>query len=193
MHALQNLIVKANNTRNEMYPLPDLWSLRKKTEELRKWSKSIPAGSTGPLKTLREWMLHGLSELAQANQFRPSDTNRLADSVERRVLNSRGYSAQFTAGLKDDESSIRPQTVVKYAMNDIGIPEPCTDIVYLLVDDILHMSDERVDRYYRVWCSSGTAMLVSSTTTKVFNTSGYAVEVSCHAIVISDGRLSRPC
>ncbi len=59
----------------------------------------------------------------------------------------------------------------------IGIPEPCADLVYLLIDDLLHTLEERVERYYRVWCSSGAARLVSSTAVRTFNAAGYLLEV----------------
>ena len=62
-------------------------------------------------------------------------------------------------------------------IHDIGIPEPCTDILFLLIDDLLHTSEAKVDRYYRVWSSSGAAMLVASTAVRSFNAAGCLIEV----------------
>ena len=70
------------------------------------------------------------------------------------------------------------QPKMRSAIHDIGIPEHCTDIVALLIDDLLHMSEERVRRCHRLWYRSGAAMLVSSTTIRSFNVEGFPVKVS---------------
>ncbi len=99
------------------------------------------------------------------------------------VFEKSGHSAHFKLHLKKDQVSDKPSgnSMVHSAIHDVGIPEPCTDIMFLLIDDLLHTSEAKMDRYYRVWRSSGSAMLMSSTTVRSFNAAGYLVEVT-HSI-----------
>ncbi len=86
----------------------------------------------------------------------------------------------ITSDFKADMLSNMPneKQMVISAIHDIGIPEPCTDIMNLLIDDLLTQPwDKQMDRYYRVWSSSGEAILVSSTTLRRFNAEGYLYEV----------------
>ena len=116
--------------------------------------------------------------MTQTDHFGLSNSNYGVKVVECSVLNNRGHSAHFTSDFKDNRVLPSEESVMqRSAIHDIGIPEPCTDIVHLLIDDLLHMSEEKVDRYYRVWCSSGEATLVSSTTARSFNAAGCLVEV----------------
>jgi hypothetical protein len=176
--------VKANASRMDMFSLPILWSVGSKSDELRRLSES--ADLTAPLKALSERSLRDLPTMTQADHFGLSNANYGVKVVECAVLSARGHSAHFASDVKDDRVWPSEEPVLRQssAIHDIGIPEPCTDIVHLLIDDLLHMSEEKVERYYRVWCRSGAATLVSSTTTRSFNAAGCLVEVSHRAAIL---------
>jgi hypothetical protein len=180
--ACQYNVLKASANANgiDMFCLPQLWSMGSKMEELRRLSTSDPAIVAGPLKSLIEYVLHDLSTLSVIDHFSPSDSNRMIK--EWAVFQNCRSSAQFTADLTDDQDSdiLRQSPDRHSAIDDVGIPKLCTDIVYLLIDDLLHISEKKAHRCYRVWSSSGSAMLVSSTTIKFFNAAGYLVEVRSH-------------
>jgi hypothetical protein len=183
--ALQSHTTKINSNKIDMYSLPILWPFRLKRETLRRWSESLPSDTTGPLTSLSEKALGGLSTKVQICPFGPSNSEHKAEVVDCTVFSNWGYCAHFIVDCSDDKLYAVPNTQldVKSAIHNIGIPESCTDIMYLLIDDLLHMSEQRVDRFFRIWCSSGAAMLVSSTIIRSFNAAGLLVEVSRHASV----------
>jgi hypothetical protein len=154
----------------DLFSLPILWSLVSKISELRRWSKFLPDKLTGPLKSLSEWVLCDFLRTIPADQCK---SNKAVKVVECTASNNCGHSAHFLKYCKDD---VVPPVVFS-AIQDIGIPGLCRDIVYLLIDDVLHMSEERVHRYFRVWSSSGAVMLVSSTTDRHFDSTGILIEV----------------
>jgi hypothetical protein len=109
------------------------------------------------------------------------------------VFEKSGHSAHFRLHCKKNQVSKKPSgnSMVLSDIHDIGIPEPCTDIMFLLIDDLLHTSEAKVDRYYRVWSSSGSAMLMSSTTVRSFNAAGYLDEVT-HAMLVLSTMMDGP-
>ncbi len=139
--------------------------------------------SVCPLKSLSDWVLRDLSTLVQADRFQTAGLDYGVKAVEGDVHANGGYSAQFTIAFEEGIPTAEPDLlppIERSAFRDIGFPEHATDIVYLLVDDLLHMSEARVERYHRVWCSSGAAMLVSSTTIRSFDTAGNLAQVRHH-------------
>jgi hypothetical protein len=175
---------QSNANGNDMFSLPFLWSLVSKTDELRRFSQSITtADHHDPLKSLSKWMLCDLSTMIQFEYFSPCKWNHGMEVIECAVSKN---CRQFAIDKKIDAIACpREEPVVRSAIHDIGIPGPCKDIVYLLIDDLLHMSEVSVDKYYRVWRSSGASMLVSSTTSRHFNDAGNLIEV-CRCPVQSD-------
>ncbi len=176
----QNSTIKAQPHANEkdMFCLPSLWPWDSQTDELRRLSGSVPADVAGPLKSLSEWVLRDLSATVQVGHVDPSNSKYWAKVVEGAVNNC-SHSAQFTAEFTGNRLLDMPSGdhVVLSAFHDIGIPEQCTDILHLLLDELLHPFRKKIDRYYRVWSRSGAAMLVSSTTVRSFNAAGYLVKV----------------
>ena len=148
----------------DMFCLPVLWSLGSKTDELRQWSKSISADVPGPLKSVIEYALRD-----------QSDSNH----VVKKCAVHQSYG-QFTVDFTEDQhfDKFLEKPVLSSAIHDLGIPKLCTDIVHLLIDDLLHISEEKTERYYRVWCRSGSATLVSSTTVRNFNATRNLAKVS---------------
>jgi hypothetical protein len=169
--ASQNFTTKAYADRMDIFPLPTLWPLDAKADKLRLWSDSIPSDVT--IRT--GWMqaVHDLSAKIQVGLLGADVSNNCVIFDSCNVSSIYEYSAQYAIAFTEDT-----QPVERSALHDIGIPEPCTDILYLLIDDVLHMSEMRLDRYYRVWFSTGSAMLVASTTTRTFNAAGSLIEVS---------------
>jgi hypothetical protein len=172
----------ANTDVDVLLSLPILWPLQRRTDELMKRFNSISTESNDALISLSEWVLRELTTIVQADHDGPSRSKNIAKAVEYNIQQTGGFSAQITISYEEENLSAEPSTWpdVRLGMHDIGIPEPCTDILHLLIDDLLHMSERSVERYHRVWCSSGAAMLVSSTTTRSFNTTGHLLQVSHH-------------
>ncbi len=170
----------ARTNGSDLLSLPILWPFQRITEELIKRSNSIPTDADDPLKSLGDWVRRELTTIVKADHDGLSRSKNIVKVVEYNLQKTCGFSAQFTITFEEVNLSAEPSTWpdVRLVMHDLGIPDPCTDILYLLIDDLLHMSETSVERYHRVWCSSGAAMLVSSTTTRSFNTTGHLAQVS---------------
>ena len=176
--AFQNSTAKVNANATDLIALPVLWSWEAKADELRRWSESLSTIVDGPLKSIIRWVVRNLSTTIQMPDSHPCNSNPRVKTVECTVENNR-FTIAFE---KDSVSAVQSeQSVLPSAIHEIGIPEPCTDISYLLIDDLEHLSEARVDRYFRVWCTSGAAMLVASSTIRTFDTSACLVEVSRRA------------
>jgi hypothetical protein len=162
-----------------MLSLPFFLLLDAKKDELLRWSESISACVRNPLQSLCDRAIRDVSAMIQADQFITSYSSHNVEATQRNVENKYGCSAHFTIeGKLSAGPSTRP--VVCSASHDFGVPDQCTDIMYLLIDDVLHISEERVERYYRVWCRPEAAMLVSSSITRSFDAAGYVEKVSLH-------------
>ena len=69
----------------------------------------------------------------------------------------------------------------RFANDDVDIPMPDLDLLYLVVDSLMHESHVQVDRYFRLYnqhSRSPRAVLVSSSSRKKFNSTGQVVQVS---------------
>ena len=179
---------RANTNVTDMFCLPILWSLGSKTDELRRWSNSVPADVSDPLKSVIEHVLRDLTSMALVDHFGPSDSNHVMKGCG--VNQDHGHTAKSTADFTGNQhlDLVLEQPVLRSAIHDLGIPKLCTDIVHLLIDDLLHILEEKAERYYRVWCRSGSAILVSSTTIRSFNAAGHLVKVSQHNSVEGNRR-----
>ena len=179
--ALDNAAIKAKAANGvDLFSLPILWPSVSKTDTLRRWCESHSTDLTTPLKSLSDCVLRDLSRMIQEDHFSPYGSNQGLKVVECAVIRNCGHSAQLKIDFNDDNMSDTQseEPAVLSAIHDVGIPESSRDIVYLLIDDLLHMSGEKVERYFRVWSSSGACMLVSSTTARSFNAAGFLLEVS---------------
>jgi hypothetical protein len=167
----------------DMLCLPILWPFDLKTGELRRLSEAAPAEVAGPLKSLSEYVLRDLLTKTQVDHFCASNSKHGVKKCA--VFEHSRHSAHFKLHFIEDQVSDQPSgdPMMLSAIHDFGIPEPCTDIMFLLIDDLLHMSEANVERYYRVWRNSGSAMLMSSTTVRSFNSVGYLDEV-VHAMLL---------
>jgi hypothetical protein len=162
----------------DMYSLPILWPWGSKIDELRRLSESVPANVTASSKSLIENVLYEFQKYM--DNVDVCNSNHGMKVVECAVLNSNGHSAQITTDFLEDHAPDTPRrnSFVLSAVYDFGVPETCTDIVYLLIDELLtHQSEKKLKRYYRVWSSSGAAMLVEGTTVRSFDSAGYLGEV----------------
>jgi hypothetical protein len=177
----QHRMVHAKSVSNgiSIFPLPIFWSSVSKLDGLQQLSESVKAAVTSPLNSAIEWLTCVLSTVNQLDHLSPCELNQGIEVVECSVLPNCGQRANFASNFKQEKLSgiLKGESAALSAIHDIGLPERCTDIVYLLIDDLLHKTNVRVDRYYRVWCSSGKVMLVSSTTARSFNATGNLVEV----------------
>jgi hypothetical protein len=182
-----------------MFPLPGIWSLVSKMEKLRRFSDSIPAEFPGLLKYHAVTMLSELSKIVQEDSTKDYYQKNSRQYVQNQVATmassvifNRGNAVQFTSYYNEDTllDMSNGDPVTPSDIHFIGIPEQCTDIVYLLIDDLQHRNEETLHRYCRVWHRSGEAMLVSSTTTRIFNTAGNIVEVNLRCIIHIKGNRS---
>ena len=155
-----------------MLPLPIFWSSDSKVDGLRRLSEFMPADVTVPLKAHAELALSLMSLMAHTSQFCPCMLDQGIEVVECKVFKDSGQFAHLAQDCKSG-----PAPVQLSAVHDIGIPEQCTDLVYLIIDDLQQRKEANVVRYHRVWCRSGEVMLVSSTTTRSFNAAGLLFEV----------------
>ena len=178
LHYNNSIKAKAHASGKDMFCLPTLWPSDRKKDELRRLFDSVPADVPGPLKSVIEWVLRDLSAMVQVDHFGPSNSNH---SVE--VAENYEHGAQIIADFTENRQWGIPNWNHMVLSADIGIPEPCTDILYLLIDDLLHSSENKIDRYHRIWSSTGSVMLVSSTTVRSFDVAGYLVKVRHHVLV----------
>ncbi len=163
-----------------MFCLPILWPFDSKTAELRRLSELFPGNIANLLKSINEYLLCDFPISSLAELVGPSNSNHGMKVVECAVVKNYGHSAQLTTDFLEVPISDMPRgkSFVLSALHDIGVPTSCTDIVCLLIDDLLtRPSEKKLNRYYRAWSSSGAAMLVSSTTVRSFDSAGYLAEV----------------
>eukprot|EP00291_Cryptomonas_curvata_P030525 CAMPEP_0172214248 /NCGR_PEP_ID=MMETSP1050-20130122/38053_1 /TAXON_ID=233186 /ORGANISM="Cryptomonas curvata, Strain CCAP979/52" /LENGTH=241 /DNA_ID=CAMNT_0012895191 /DNA_START=2158 /DNA_END=2880 /DNA_ORIENTATION=- len=185
----QDKQIEAKSVANgiHMFSLPIFWPFVSKLDGLRRLSESVKTEVTGPLKSPTERVHWFLSTVTQFQHYSPCASNQGIKVVECSVLLNPACPARCAPEFKPDKflGILNGEPVEVLAIHDIGIPEPCTDLVYLLIDDLIHKASEKLDRYHRVWCSSGEAMLVSSTTTRSFNAAGKLVEIQLQIRAIS--------
>jgi hypothetical protein len=189
-------------------PIQRVWSFGYKQIQLMDWFNSIPSELNSTLRSIlvvSHQILHvrisrfkALQNLIQVREEHPrkhllfdSDINCIpweedgtcaylhisydADTQEKRDVKFNSDHAKMM-GMQNEELYIR------FKNFDLELPSPDLDFLYLLVDEIFSMSDQRSERYFRMYTSGGdgtarSAVLVHCLTTKTFNSVGQVTEV----------------
>jgi hypothetical protein len=70
------------------------------------------------------------------------------------------------------------ELLARFANRELDLSVPATDFLYTLLDDVLHPTVARRDRYYRVSNKTHQGTLIATTIIKTFNSFGETVEVT---------------